>query len=192
MVTAQEAGVRFRIDELRHRLDPRSAHVEAIEELDELFAGGRSPGPPPAGFLRGRLITTSISSATDGGMRRIAGLWMPWLGKSFSPETQSGVNILARSAARPMRFLWPSYVPEGETPDGIEAFRFRTRLAPGELDPGLDVLKIDYDFDANPDFIIRRVLDELVQVDERLYLGKILYRWKGTFRRIGFFSLESA
>jgi hypothetical protein len=65
-------------------------------------------------------------------------------------------------------------------------------VAPGELDPGVDVLKIDYDFDANPDFVIRRILDELVEVDAGLYLGKILYRWKGTFRPIGFFSLESA
>jgi hypothetical protein len=192
MATAQQAGVRSRIDELQRQLDPQSARDEAIEELDHLFAGGRSPEPQPAGFLHGRLIATSISSPVDIAARRIAGMWMPWMGKSFSPESQSGVNILTASAARPMRLLWPAYVPEGETSDGIEAFRFRTRLAPGEIDPGLEVLKIDYDFDANPDFIIRRVLDELVQVDERFYLGKILYRWKGTFRRIGFFSLESA
>jgi hypothetical protein len=190
--TAEKAGLRARIDELHRQLDPHSAHSEAISELDAMFGSGSTPQPQPEGFKRGRLITTSIAQSVDGVARRIAGLWMPWLGKSFRPETQVGVNILTRSAIRPLNFLWPSYVPERETPDGIEVFPFRTRVAPGELDPAVDVLKIDYDFDANPDFIIRRILDELVEVDAGFYLGKILYRRKGTFRLIGFFSLESA
>jgi hypothetical protein len=51
-------------------------------------------------------------------------------------------------------------------------------------------LKIDYDFDANPSFIIRSILDEVVQIDEGLYLVKILFRRGRSHRRIGFFSLE--
>ena len=53
-----------------------------------------------------------------------------------------------------------------------------------------EMLTIDYDFAANPGFLIRRILDELVQVDDALYLGKVLLRWRGSFRRLGFFSLE--
>lgn len=89
-----------------------------------------------------------------------------------------------------MRVLWPGYVPERELADRIEAFPFRTRIAPGELDPETDVLKIDYDFEANPDLILRRILDELVEVDDGLYLGKILFRRSGKWMPIGFFTLE--
>jgi hypothetical protein len=191
MATAQRAGVRSRIDELHKQLDPRSAHADVLAEFDELFAGGRAPILEPSGFLHGRLITTAISSSADAAVRRVAGRWMPWLGKTFTPATNSGVNVLMPSALRPVKMLWPAYVPERIAPDGIEVFPFKTRVAPGELDPGVDVLKIDYDFEPNPAFIIRRILDELVQVEDDFYLGKILYRWKGAFRRIGFFSLAA-
>jgi hypothetical protein len=91
-----------------------------------------------------------------------------------------------------MRAVWRRYTPEYVGPDRVEAFPFRTRVAPGELDPGVDVLKIDYDFEANPDFMIRRILDELVQVAPGRYLGRVLLRLNGRFRPIGFFSLRSA
>jgi hypothetical protein len=115
---------------------------------------------------------------------------MPWQGKSFDAERSEGFNVLIPSAKTPVKILWPSYQPENETPEGLEVFPFRNRVAPGAVDPELDVLKIDYDFEANPNFIIRRILDELVEVAEGLYLGKILYRHRGNFRPIGFFSLE--
>ncbi len=116
---------------------------------------------------------------------------MPWLGKSFDPERSEGVNILIPQARRALNVVWRSYEPVRVTADAIEAFPFRTRVAPGELDPEVNVLKIDYGFEANPDFIIRRILDELVQVEPDFYLGKILYRRKGRFHPIGFFSLET-
>jgi hypothetical protein len=52
------------------------------------------------------------------------------------------------------------------------------------------VYKIDYDFDENPSFVIRSILDELVEIEDGLYLGKILYRVAGRFRPIGYFTLE--
>jgi hypothetical protein len=87
--------------------------------------------------------------------------------------------------------LWRNYTPERVMADRVEAFPFRTRIDDGAVDPGVKVLKIDYDFDANPDFLIRRILDELVQVDDGLYLGKILFRTKRSWRPIGFFSLQT-
>ncbi|HEX9236716.1 MAG TPA: hypothetical protein VF972_10610, partial [Actinomycetota bacterium] len=65
-----------------------------------------------------------------------------------------------------------------------------TRVAPGAVDPDVEVLKIDYDFEANPGFLIRRILDEVVQVDAGTYLGKILFRIGPRLRPIGFFSLH--
>ena len=76
------------------------------------------------------------------------------------------------------------------TDEVVEAFAFRTRLESGAVDPDVKVLKIDYDSDGNPR-LIRRILDELVEVDEALYLGKVLMRLGSRSRTIGFFMLES-
>jgi hypothetical protein len=176
--------------EIEYDLRPAAVRRRSIARLDELFAGGRAPDPQPDGFLDGRLVTMAVHPLLDGFVRRVADIWMPWLGKSFDASTEMGINVLVPKARGPMRLLWPSYEPERTLADRIEVFPFRTRIAPGELDPQVDVLKIDYDFDANPGFLIRRILDELVQIDERDYLGKILFRMGSGFRNIGFFSLH--
>ena len=133
----------------------------------------------------------SVTRPTDAAVRAISSLYMPWLGKTFDPSTQSGVNVLTPSARPPMKVLWPSYEPARILADRIEAFPFRNRVGAGEVDQSLQVLKIDYDFEANPDFLIRRILDELVQIDDRLYLGKVLFRTKGGWHPIGYFSLHA-
>jgi hypothetical protein len=54
------------------------------------------------------------------------------------------------------------------------------------------VLKIDYNLKENPPLTVRRVLDELVQLDENLYLGKAHVRWwLGGWQTVAFFSLTS-
>jgi hypothetical protein len=189
-VAVREAQIRERLEQLTAQLDPRLAHQAAVLELDSMFRAGRSPEPDPEGFLPGRVVTTSVATAVDNVGRWLSNAWMPWLGKAFDPQNNRGINVLTTSARTPMKALWPSYEPVRETAHGIEAFPFKTRRAPGELDSDVEVLKIDYDFDENPNFVIRRVLDELVEVDPGFYLGKILYRWKDSFRRIGFFTLE--
>ena len=133
----------------------------------------------------------SVARPADAAVRGIASLYMPWLGKSFDPSTQTGVNVLSPSARPPMKVLWPTYEAERTLADRIEAFPFRTRVGEAAVDPGVQVLKIDYDFEPNPELLIRRVLDELVQIDEGLYLGKILFRTKSGRHPIGYFSLQS-
>jgi hypothetical protein len=52
------------------------------------------------------------------------------------------------------------------------------------------VLKIDYDRPGNPRLSIRRVLDELVQLDGGLYLGKAhLKWWWGRWQMVAYFTL---
>ena len=185
--------------ELEDRLHPRLNRDRVLDQLDEMFLAGRAPDPQPRGFLRGRLVTTATVAGVDAVARLIAGAWMPWLGKSFDPEAQTGVNVLLANARLALRTVWPGYVPEREGGGRIEAFPFRTRIAPGTLDPQVEVLKIDYDWDPNPDRVVRHILDELVQVSDDTYLGKILYRGRGheeaggapTWRAIGFFSLHA-
>ncbi len=191
MAVDERTDVRRTIEDIQDRLRPDQARAWAVARLDELFRSGSAPDPAPEGFLSGRLVMTSTWEWLDLFGRRFADLYMPWLGKSFEPSTATGVNVLLPSARTPMRVIWRNYVPERELADRIEAFPFRTRIAPGEVDPDVDVLKIDYDFEANPSFMIRRILDELVQVDSGFYLGKVLFRRQGSWVPIGYFTLES-
>jgi hypothetical protein len=178
------------LDDVQRRLDPRATRHEIAAELDEKFRSGSPPDPLPQGLLPGRLLTMTWRDVPDAFVARVARLYMPWLGKSFDSEASMGVNVLAKNARVPLKILWPRYVVERELADRLEAFPFRTRVDEGAVDPGLKVLKIDYDFDANPK-LIRSILDELVQIDDGVYLGKILFRRKDRWHPIGFFSLVS-
>jgi hypothetical protein len=179
------------LEDLADGMHPSVQRARTLRRLDALYRTGHLPDPLPSGFLPGRLLTTAIWGPFDGLVRRIAGLWMPWMGKSFDPESMTGVNRFTPDARLPMRALWPGYAPVLAERDRMEAFEFRNWIGPGAADPDLEVLKIDYDFEANPSLLIRRILDETVQIGDGLYLGKVLYRWRGAFHPIGFFSLES-
>jgi hypothetical protein len=181
---------RSRLHEIKETLSPETARARAVAQLDDLFKNGSAPVPPPDGFLRGSAITSTIWSRLDSLGGRLARLYMPWLGKSFDASTSTGVNVLDRSALKPIKALWPGYRVIADDGDRVDAFRFKTRTAPGAVDPVTTVLKIDYDSDENPDLIIRRILDELTQIEEGLYLGKVLFRSKTKYHAIGFFTLE--
>jgi hypothetical protein len=174
---------------LRHRLDPRTNRAEIADRYDEVFRAGSVPDPAPDGFLRGTLEMTTTTGALDAFGRSVTRLWMPWLGKRFDAATSTGVNRMRSSARGPMRVVWPSH---RTTPiaDGVEAFPFRTRVEPSALDAGTTVLVIDYDFEANPGLLIRRIRDELVRVDDGFFLGKVLLRLRDGYHRAGFFSLR--
>jgi hypothetical protein len=117
---------------------------------------------------------------------------MPWLGKSFNVTRQSGDNIFTQDSYPLLRFFNPFY--GGVMPDEpctYRAFTFRTYTAPGLADPDRIVLKIDYNLNGNPPLTIRRVLDELVQISEQLYLGKAhVHWWWGRWQTVAYFSLS--
>lgn len=164
--------------------------ARALDELNELFRSGSPPDPAPRGFQSGTVVTLSVAKPVDALARRFSKFYMPWMGKSFDADKNEGINILRSKARSQLKVLWPSYEPR-EVDGRLEAFPFKTRVEPGALDPDVQVLKIDYDFEANPDFLIRRILDELVQIEDGFYLGKILYRARGSRHPIGFFSLQT-
>jgi hypothetical protein len=167
---------------------------EALDSLNRMFRLGVPPEPAIDGPQRGILVTTSIAAAADPAFRALSSAWMPWVGKRLSAATQSGDNLLLPSARIPLKVLFPSYEPQPADDGKLAAFRFRTYVEPGKVDPDRQALKIDYDSDENPGLLIRDILDELVQIVPGAYLGKVLLRRGGqaapTWRLVGYFALE--
>jgi hypothetical protein len=156
--------------DLDERVRPLAGLAGATARLDDLFRSGDVPHPLPDGFLDGRFVTTSVHPLADLALRRLADVWMPWRGKSFDRAGGRGINVWSAGGR-------------------VEAFPFATRIAPAAVDPGLDVVQIDYDLDENPS-LVRRVLDELVEVADGLYLGKTLLRVGAAPRPVGYFCLD--
>jgi hypothetical protein len=179
------------IEDLSARLHPSINRWRAVRRLEELFEAGTVPDPGPSGALTGRLVGTTTWGPLDATVQRVAGAWMPWLGKTLDPQARTGVNrFLPTTSTRfALKALFPSYAPERELPDHLDCFPFRTWVGPGRLDPTHEVLKIDYDFEANP-ALVRRILDELVQVGPGHYLGQALMRVAQRHHRVAYFTLR--
>jgi hypothetical protein len=165
---------------------------EAYDTLNRVFRLGVPPDPPLEGPHDGILVTPMVPAPANAALRRIAAAWMPWLGKRFDPERHAGDNLLSASARVPARVLFSGYRPEPAEGGRLAAFRFRTYVGAGKVDPDRETLKIDYDSDDNPRLLIRDILDELVQVVPGAYLGKVLLRRGGgdAWRLIGYFALR--
>jgi hypothetical protein len=174
---------------IEERLQPGRVREQTLLRLSELFEAGGVGDPGPDGFLDGRALAVSASGALDAVGRRLAEWRMPWLGKAFDRSAARGVNVFARGARPWMRTLWPSYLPERELADRIEAFPFQTWVGPSVAGSGVTVLKIDYGREPTNPNLVRRVLDELVQLEDGVYLGKALIRIKSSYREVGFFRL---
>lgn len=178
------------LEELATRLVPGANRALILERLNELFRSGRAPDPFPDGFLHGQLVATSTTRPLDAFGRSMAQLWMPWKGKRFERARSAGMNVFAPGVLTPIRILFPRYTPESISGERVEAFPFTIRVAPGHVDSDVDVLKIDYGLHANPR-LVRRILDELVELTPGVYLGKILFRTRHHHRAVGYFSLRA-
>lgn len=164
----------------------------ALSELGELFAAGR-PSRGIDGPTEGALVGFTAKPAFDRAMGAITGLWLPWVGKRFDAANASGENLLLRSARLPARLLWPLYAVRSEGERAV-AFSFATRVEPGRLDPGTDVLVIDYaEVEDNPRLIIKSIRDELVEIVPGAHLGKMLWRHGDGERHslLAYFALRS-
>ena len=155
--------------------------------LDALFVKGKAPKALD-GPTEGILVVPLIQ-----GLTLITSVWMPWSGKRFDSKDNRGDNLLAGSAHWPAKLLWPRYETK-EVEGGRAAFDFVTRIEAGKHDPDTDVLVIDYaPVTDNPDMLIRKIRDELVEIAAGAHLGKILYRTgDDTYTNLGFFALRPA
>ena len=180
------------LEAIEERLDARRARRAGLARLQELFGSARAHDPVPEGFFEGRPLALSVSAVLDRLVRRIADFYTPWLGKRFEPSAAQGINVLAPSAQAPMRLLWPSYIPERELVDRIEAFPFKVWRGAGEVDREVETLKVDYSWDRSPDPLVRRLRDDLVELEDGLLLGKSLLRVREGYRELGYFSLKES
>jgi hypothetical protein len=168
---------------------PRNMSGRSTAELEGLFARGVPPEPPLDGRYDGALLHLTLGYGAGFVLGHLAGLWLPWLGKRFDAASASGENVFDMSAYRAGERLTPAayraWWPEDV--QSYRALRFTTSIAPGGRDPGLEVLRIDYDLPENPP-PLRRIVDELVAVQPGVYLGQALLR--GGHGRLAWFTLE--
>ena len=148
-------------------------------------------GRRQAEFARGKVPLAGPEGFYNGSAYLLGGGPVPWLGKSFDRAGNLGFNIFTPNGGSLLRALMPFYKlfrvnEEGNT----DAFFFKTRTAQALKDGALDVIKLDYNSAENP-FIIRIILDEIVETSPGQYLGKVhLKVFPGFYSTIGFFGLK--
>ncbi|MBA3737061.1 MAG: hypothetical protein H0W97_00670 [Actinobacteria bacterium] len=177
---------------LRAQADLPHDRATALAELEACFLAAETPGAIE-GPTRGRLLTTTVGYGLDAIAGGLARLWMPWKGKTFDPDAKEGRNLFSSSFRPIQRMLWPGYDvdPPSESDGRYATFAFTTWDGPSTFTSGGDdVLKIDYEHPQSP-WLIRDVLDELVLIEEGLYLGQALLRLDGRLRRMAWFELQS-
>ena len=142
------------------------------------FVGGKLPSAPPDGFYKG--------SAYLLGNRPV-----PWLGKSFEAANNVGFNIFTPRGASLLKVLTPLYKLFRKNADGnTDAYYFKTSTSEGFRDRGIETFKLDYNSPENP-FLIRIILDEIVETSPQEYLGKVHMKvFPGYYATIGFFGLR--
>ena len=175
---------------LRALADLPHERAAALRELEACFRSGETPRSLD-GLMRGRVLTTTIGWGLDPVVIGIARLWMPWLGKTFDPQAKEGRNAFATGFRVVQRVLWPGYDLDWPLGDRRYAtFPFTTWDGPSAFTPGGgDVLKIDYEHPQSP-WLIRDILDELVGIDDDLFLGQALLRVRGRLHRVAWFELR--
>ncbi|MGB7202675.1 MAG: hypothetical protein WBD16_10440 [Pyrinomonadaceae bacterium] len=142
------------------------------------FLEGKPPSGAPNGFYTG---TAHL----------LGGRPVPWLGKSFEAANNVGFNIFTPRGATLLKLLTPFYKLFRKNADGnTDAYYFKTSTSEGFRDKSIDTFKLDYNRSENP-FLIRIILDEIVETAPQEYLGKVHMKvFPGYYATIGFFGLH--
>ena len=172
----------------------RVNRAQGLKALNDLFRAGTVPDPLPHGRYAGELVALDLAPGFTQFFQWLANQWMPWRGKTVDAAHQRGDNILTKDSyflARLFNPLYRGFV--ADRPETYRGFAFRIYAAPGVFDADRMVLKIDYNLKENPALTVRRVLDELVQLNDGVYLGKAHVRWwwrpASSWQTVAFFTL---
>jgi hypothetical protein len=187
--SAQSPIERVRAAQALHRRN----RAQGLAALNEIFRTGQPPATPLNGQYVGELVALNIAPGVTQFVEWLLAQWLPWKGKTFDATSNTGDNVFTRDSYSLAHVLWPFYRKYIEVgPQTYRAFTFRTYVAAGFQDPDRQVLKINYDSPENPRLSIRRVLDELVQIDDGYYLGKAHLQWLwGSWQMVAFFGLRT-
>lgn len=162
--------------------------ARAAEVLDTLNRVFRLGTPPEIdGFKPGMALGFAGLGPLNGPARALLGRWHPWLGKSWSANSQTGVNIITGGSLRLLRPVIPGGQAELRADGSFAAVPFKTWIGPGAMDPDREVLKIDYAIPENKP-AVRTILDEQVEIVPDVYLGKALMKVRGKYRFLLFFA----
>ena len=153
-------------------------YIGGRSHWQEKFGAGKLPEAPLDGFYTG--------SAYLLGSRPV-----PWLGKSFERDKNKGFNIFTPQGASLLKIMTPLYKLFRKNADGnTDAYYFATSTGRGFKDKQIDTFKLDYDSPENP-FLIRIILDEMVEVAPQEFLGKVHMKvFPGYYATVGFFGLK--
>jgi hypothetical protein len=137
------------------------------------------------------LYTISLAPGLTQVGEALLAWWMPWQGKQFDPASQTGNNILERRFYATAHLIWPFYRRYTEVgPKTFHAFTFQTSMSAGLADRDRQVFKLNYNLAGNPRLNVRRVVDELVEVDDGYFLGKTHLQWLwGVWQLVAYFAL---
>jgi hypothetical protein len=170
----------------------RDDRRRGLAALNELFRNGRVAEPFLDGPYEGQLVALDIAPGLTRLLEGLASVWMPWKGKYLIRSDHRGDNIFSRDSRGVMRILFPFYKGMiNYREDVFRAFVFDTSVQAGQVDPDRQVFRIDYNRKDNPASTIRRIVDEVVEVAEGVYLGKIHFKWWwGSWSMLGYFALR--
>lgn len=142
------------------------------------FSNGKIPTKFPEGFYVGEA-------------HLLADKKVPWLGKSFISNKNLGYNIFTPNGTRILKLLTPFYEQFYINAEGnFRAYYFKTKTKKGLKDTETEVIRLDYNAAENP-FLIRIILDEIVEIAPSQYLGKVhLKIFPGIYSTIGYFGLR--
>jgi hypothetical protein len=163
----------------------------SLDTLNALFKLGQMPASALDGRYKGELVTLTMHPLLDSLGMSLARFWMPWKGKRFNSSRQAGDNVVTPSTRIVGRLFWPLFSNYRPYKPGLyTVFDFRTYKGIGLGDPELQALKLDYDDPSNPGFLVRGVVDEVVQLSGDYFLGKAYLKRGSEYNLAAFFALR--
>lgn len=162
-----------------------------VLELESIFQSGSLPDPPLEGPYAGEFLAFQIAPGFSQLAARLSYAWTAWRGKIFDSERSGGSNIINQGLRPIAGLIWPFYHGYKKyTDETYLAFPFKTTSGPGITNPKMQVFQVHYDIPENPGWIVRRMLDEIIQIEPDYYLGKANFHWwQGGWQAWAYFCL---
>ena len=145
---------------------------DAIDNLGRLFRLGTVPEPD--GRYEGELVGLSTGLLSDPFFEWLTRIYLPWLGKTFDAQSQSGDNVFVDNAWSKAtgKLGWPDYrVQSDDDPRHDARVPLPELRGAGHRGPGRQGAQDRLRDFKNP-LPVRRIVDELVELPGGYCLGR--------------------